>query len=142
MSFHIPCLARGDVSVTLKLDRPEATLLDSITLVVSVSGTRKSDVTPALKGMDDFEVRAGGTSSRIEIINGKVNAGVDYTYTLQPKKTGNFTIGPAEVTVKGKTIKSNTETLRIVKAIQSGEVDRRPLFLSATLLPKQVFVEE
>jgi hypothetical protein len=142
MSFHIPCLARGDVSVTLKLDRPEATLLDSITLVVSVSGTRKSDVTPALKGMDDFEVRAGGTSSRIEIINGKVNAGVDYTYTLQPKKTGNFTIGPAEVRVKGKTIKSNTETLRIVKAIQSGEVDRGPLFLSATLLPKQVFVEE
>jgi hypothetical protein len=142
MFFHSPCLARGDVSVTLKLDRPEATLLDSITLVVSVSGTRKSDAKPALKGLHDFEVRAGGTSSRIEIINGKVNAGVDYTYTLQPRKAGNFTIGPAEVTVKGKTIKSNTETLRIVKAIQSGEVDRGPLFLSATLSPKQVFVEE
>jgi len=141
MCFHIPCLARGDVSVTLKLDRPEATLLDSITLVVSVSGTRKSDATPVLKGLDDFEVRAGGTSSRIEIINGKVNAGVDYTYTLQPKKAGNFAIGPAEVTVKGKTIKSNTKTLRIVKAVQSGEVDRGPLFLSATLSPKQIFVE-
>ena len=141
MCFHIPCLARGDVSVTLKLDRPEATLLDSITLVVSVSGTRKSDATPALKGLDDFEVRAGGTSSRIEIINGKVNAGVDYTYTLQPKKAGNFAIGPAEVTVKGKTIKSNTKTLRIVKAVQSGEVDRGPLFLSSTLSPKQIFVE-
>ena len=141
MCFHIPCLARGDVSVTLKLDRPEATLLDSITLVVSVSGTRKSDATPVLKGLDDFEVRAGGTSSRIEIINGKVNAGVDYTYTLKPKKAGNFAIGPAEVTVKGKTIKSNTKTLRIVKAVQSGEVDRGPLFLSATLSPKKIFVE-
>ena len=142
MCVNIPCLASGDVSVTLKLDRPEATLLDSITLVVSVSGTRKSDEQPSLRGLDAFEVMPGGTSSRIEIINGKVNAGVDYTYTLQPKKTGNFTVGPAEVKVKGKTIKSNTETLRIVKAIQSKEVDRGPLFLSATLSPKQVFVEE
>ncbi|MBU4425391.1 MAG: BatD family protein, partial [Proteobacteria bacterium] len=80
--------------------------------------------------------------SRIEIINGKVNAGVDYTYALQPKKTGAFTIGPAEVKVKGKTIKSNAETLTIVKSIQSPDVDRGPLFLSAALSPKQVFVEE
>lgn len=142
MFFHVPCLASGDVSVTLKLDRPEATLLDSITMVVSVSGTRKSDTQPTLKGLEAFNVRTGGTSSRIEIINGKVNAGVDYTYALQPKKTGTFTIGPAEVKVKGKTIKSNTETLTIVKSIQSPDVDRGPLFLSAALSPKQVFVEE
>lgn len=142
MFFHVPCLASGDVSVTLKLDRPEATLLDSITMVVSVSGARKSDTQPTLKGLEDFNVRAGGTSSRIEIINGKVNAGVDYTYALQPKKTGAFTIGPAEVKVKGKTIKSNAETLTIVKSIQSPDVDRGPLFLSAALSPKQVFVEE
>jgi len=142
MFFHAPCLASGDVSVTLKLDRPEATLLDSITMVVSVSGTRKSDTQPTLKGLEAFNVRTGGTSSRIEIINGKVNAGVDYTYALQPKKTGTFTIGPAEVKVKGKTIKSNTETLTIVKSIQSPDVDRGPLFLSAALSPKQVFVEE
>ena len=117
MFLHTPCLASGDVSVTLKLDRPEATLLDSITMVVSVSGTRKSDTQPTLKGLEDFNVRTGGTSSRIEIINGKVNAGIDYTYALQPKKNGTFTIGPAEVKIKGKTIKSNTETLTIVKSI-------------------------
>lgn len=140
--FHVPCLASEDVSVTLKLDRPEATLLDSITMVVSVSGARKSDMQPTLKGLEDFNVRTGGTSSRIEIINGKVNAGVDYTYALQPKKTGAFTIGPAEVKVKGKTIKSNAETLTIVKSIQSPDVDRGPLFLMAVLSPKQVFVEE
>jgi len=140
--LYFPCLASGDVSVTLKLDRPEATLLDSITMVVSVSGTRKSDTQPTLKGLEAFNVRTGGTSSRIEIINGKVNAGVDYTYALQPKKTGTFTIGPAEVKVKGKTIKSNAETLTIVKSIQSPDVDRGPLFLSAALSPKQIFVEE
>ncbi len=128
--------------MTLKLDRPEATLLDSITMVVSVSGTRKSDTQPTIKGLEAFNVRTGGTSSRIEIINGKVNAGVDYTYALQPKKTGTFTIGPAEVKVKGKTIKSNAETLTIVKSIQSPDVDRGPLFLSAALSPKQIFVEE
>jgi hypothetical protein len=142
MFFHVSCLASGDVSVTLKLDRPEATLLDSITMVVSVSGTRKSDTQPTLKGLEAFNVRKGGTSSRLEIINGKVKSGVDYTYALQPKKTGTFTIGPAEVKVKGKAIKSNTEPLTIVKSIQSPDVARGPLFLSAALSPKQVFVEE
>ncbi len=142
MFFHVPCLASGDVSVTLKLDRPEATLLDSITMVVSVSGTRKSDTQPTLKGLEAFNVRTGGTSSRIEIINGKVNAGVEYTYALQAKKTGTFTIGPAEVKVKGKAIKSNTETLTIVRSIQSPDIARGPLFLSAALSPKQIFVEE
>jgi hypothetical protein len=140
--FPAPCLVWADVSVTLRLDRKEATLADSITMVISVSGTRKSDSEPILKGLEAFTVTRGGTSSRVEIINGKVNAGVDYTYALQPKKTGTFTIGPAHVKVKDRTIKSNTVTLMIVEPAQSSGVDRGPLFLSAALSSKKVYVEE
>lgn len=140
--FPAPCLVWADISVTLRLDRKEATLIDSITMVISVSGTRKSDAEPILKDLEAFTVTRGGTSSRVEIINGKVNAGVDYTYALQPKKTGTFTIGPAHVKVKDRTIKSNIVTLMIVEPSQSSGVDRGPLFLSAALSPKEVYVEE
>ncbi len=90
--------AADDVTVTLGLDRVEATLADTVRMEIRVSGSRKSDAPPVLQGLESFLVTTGGTSSRVEIINGKVTSGVDYTYFIQPKKTGTFKIGPIRVT--------------------------------------------
>ncbi len=141
-SVLVPGLACAKVSVSLRLDRSEATLADSIRMVVSVSGTRDSDLQPTLTGLEPFTVTVGGTSSRLEIVNGQVNAGVDYTYFLQAKETGSFQIGPAEVSVEDKIYRSNGETLTIVKPSQSPGADRGPLFLSATVSANRVYVEE
>jgi hypothetical protein len=138
----VPCPAGAKISVSLKLDRSEATLADSIKMVVSVSGTRRSDSQIVLNGLEPFHVTRGGTSRRVEIINGRVSAGIEYTYAIQPKKVGAFKIGPVELTLKGKTYKSNIETLRVVKPAQSPGIDRGPLFLSAVLSSKKVYVEE
>ena len=138
----ISCPARADISVSMRLDREEATIADSISMVVSIAGARESDSLPVLKAMEDFDITQGGTSSRFEIINGQVNSGIDYTFFLQPKKTGTFEIGPVEVTVDGKTCRSNTATLTVVKRPQSSGVDRGPLFLTAGLSSTKVYVEE
>jgi hypothetical protein len=111
-------------------------------LVVSVSGTRSSESEPVVYGLENFSVTRGGTSSRIEIINGKVNAGIDYTYFIQPQKTGKFRIGPAEITTKGQTFRSNAASINIIKPAKSTGVDRGPLFLSAGLSSSEVYVEE
>ncbi len=141
--FLIPPLpAHADISVTLRLDRSEAMKMDSITMLVKLSGVRKGDSLPVLKGLESFDVTRAGTSSRVEIINGKVTSGIDYTYLLRPKKTGTFKIGPAEVTVKGKTFRTNTETLKIMEPVRSSGVHRGPLFLKAVLSSKRIYVEE
>ncbi len=140
--IFFPCRLNAEVSLSLKLDRDEAQLMDSITMSVSVSGTKNRDARLVLHGIENFTVTQGGTSSRIEIINGQVNAGVDYTYYLQPKKPGTFNVGPAEVSVKGKTFKSNIETLKIVKPSQSSDTDKGPLFIIAELSSQKVYVEE
>ena len=137
-----PCVALADVSVSIQLDRKEATLVDSVRMVVSVSGTRSSDLQPMVRGLDSFNVTQGGTASRLEITKGKVNAGVDYTYFIQPKKAGQFQIGPAEVTVEGKSFNSNTATITIIKQPQASEVDRGPLFVNARLSSARAYVEE
>ena len=137
-----PGVAGADISVTLRVDRSEATLVDSIRMVVKVSGSRNIDSQPVLGGLESFHVTSGGTSSRVEVINGRVNAGVDYTYFIQPKKTGTFRIGPAEVTVEGKTFRSNTASLAVVQQPKASGVDQGPLFLSAALSSEQVYVEE
>ena len=133
--------AYADVTVSLKLDRNEAALLDSISMVVNVSGTGKTPPIE-LKGVNAFEVVPGGRSSRVEIINGKVNSGTEYNYMLRPRKTGNFKIGPAVVTFKGRTIKSNIAPLAITEPSRSSGLDHGPLFLTGTLPSKKAYIEE
>jgi len=138
----IPSLSWAKISVSLKLDRSETQLIDSVELTVSVGGSRDSGSTPEIRGLRNFNVRSGGTSSRIEFINGKINSGVDYTYYIQPKKIGSFQIGPAQVLINGKPYTSNTARLRVVKPAEGKGVTLSPIFLTAELSDNTVYVEE
>lgn len=138
----VPSEAGADVSVTLELDRSEATPADTVGMVVSVTGTQQTSGPPTLEGVELFHVTRGGTSSRVEVINGNVRASLDYNYTLQPKHTGAFKVGPALVTVAGKTYTSNTARLLVTKSSQTEGTDRGPLFLTAELSKQKVVVEE
>jgi hypothetical protein len=137
-----PVWCMADVSATLKLDRSEASLADTIRMLVKVSGTRSTDSRPVIRGLENFTVTQGGTSTRVEIVNGKVNAGIDYTYFIQPKKAGNFQIGPAEIKVEGQVLKSNVTTLAVKVPSRRSDRDRGPLFIEAGISSHNVYVEE
>lgn len=134
--------AHARVSVTLSLDRTQTTTGDSVTLVVSVSGARSSDQEPTIKNLSHFYVSSGGTASRVQIINGQMEASVDYTYFLQPKRTGTFTIGPATVVLDGRTYTSNTVTLEVSRKRQSDGQDKGPVFLETSLSSPKTYVEQ
>jgi len=112
----IPALAMAAVSVNLELDRSQALLTDAVQLTVSVAGSRESASRPVIHGLDNFTISPGGTSSRVEFINGKMSSGIRYTYFIQPRQIGSFKIGPAEVKIKGNAYTSNTATLQVVKS--------------------------
>ena len=68
---------------------------------------------------DDFTLVWGpqkGSSTSIQITNGKTvrTSQVSYTYILQAKRTGSFTIAPATAKVKGKDISSSAVTVKVV----------------------------
>jgi len=140
--FLAASVSHAEISVTLKLDRTETILTDSVQMIVSVGGSRDSESTPDIQGLADFDVRPAGTSSRIEFINGQMSSGVDYTYYIQPHKTGIFQIGPARVGIDGKIFSSNTAKLRVVKPAAGKGADRGPIFLTAELSNDTVYVEE
>lgn len=132
----------AEVSVTLSLDRVEATLEDSVRMEVSVSGSRDSDATPLLNGLGDFMVTEGGRASRVEIINGKINSGITYTYFIQPRKTGTFKIGPVSIKKDGRTLKSNIAMLTVKASSQQSGHDRKPVFLEALISSHDIYVEQ
>lgn len=68
---------------------------------------------------DDFTLVWGpqkGSSTSIQITNGKTvrTSQVSYTYILQAKHTGSFSIAPASAKVKGREIHSNAATVKVV----------------------------
>ncbi len=135
------CPAAEDKSLTLKLDRAEATLVDTITMVVSVSDAKSGDALPVIKGMKSFNVTPIGASSHFDIIQAKGKIRVDFTYVIQPKKSGVFNLGPAEIAFQGKTVKSNTEILTVTGKTKVSSMDQDTLFLTASLSPNKVYVE-
>ena len=82
---------------------------------------------------EDFTVVWGpqkGTSTSIQMINGKTTRSTQtsYTYILQARKTGNLTIPAATAKVKGNEIRSKSTTIQVVddgssSAASSGSSD-------------------
>ena len=68
---------------------------------------------------DDFTLVWGpqkGSSTSISMVNGKTtrSSQTSYTYILQPKKTGTFTLLPAVAKVKGEEVRSRAAQIQVV----------------------------
>ena len=69
---------------------------------------------------DDFTLVWGpqkGTSTSVSMVNGKTtrSSQTSYTYILQAKKTGTFSLAPAKATVKGDQISSKAVQINVVE---------------------------
>ncbi|MFH0975628.1 MAG: BatD family protein [Spirochaetota bacterium] len=133
--------ASAEISVSLKLNRYESAVTDSVKLVVGISGSRDADE-PQVRGLEYFTVQKTGRSSQIQIINGRMASNLDYNYIIQPKGIGIFDIGPAFVKIDGKMYQSGTVRLTVKNYVdQKGGVNA-PLFLTAALSSARAYLEE
>ncbi|MFH1726982.1 MAG: BatD family protein [Pseudomonadota bacterium] len=105
------------VSIDLTVDSLKATLSDEVGISIAVDGERDAGE-PNLKFPEAaFKLYSHGTSSQVQIINGKMDSKTIYNYSLLPLKEGEFVIGPAHAVIKGKQYKSSTYKLKIVKDV-------------------------
>ncbi|RPH37237.1 hypothetical protein EHM92_03210, partial [bacterium] len=69
-----------------------------------------------LPDLSKFHIMSGPSqSSSMQFINGAVSSSVVYSYVLQPKETGKFTIGSASIEAGGKRYSTNPITIEVVK---------------------------
>lgn len=117
----------------------------------------------------NFDVIGGpftSSSTSINMVNGSVNKVVSnkYTYVLKAYKEGDFTIGAATANADGKTVSSNTLSIKVEKGSGNGsssassstssrnaaagtssgssEISNRDLYLSIHASSKTVYVGE
>lgn len=76
-------------------------------------GDAKEFKPPAFTGFDAYGPSQG---TQVTITNGRVSKSINITYTLKPKKQGDFTIDGAVATINGTSVKSNSVTIKVVAA--------------------------
>jgi BatD DUF11 like domain len=78
-------------------------------------------------GFKDFMVLAGpNTSTSMQFINGQVSKELSYSFTLQPTKPGQFTIGNASISVNGKRLNTRPIRISVVKSKPGGSLGKAP----------------
>lgn len=116
LSFSIISVAQ-EVSLSASVNKNPVALNDHFSLTFTLTNANGNIEAPSL---DDFSLLYGpGTSTSVQIVNGRRSSSFSYTYTLSAIKEGTFTIAPASAVVNGVEYKSNEIQLKVVKGSAS-----------------------
>jgi hypothetical protein len=100
------------------LDRPAVGLGEQFTLSFTLSNAGLDggkNLRPP--DMGKFRIMSGpNRSSSVQIVNGSISSSVVYSYLLEPKDLGKFTVGSATIEADGKILTSDPLTVEVVKA--------------------------
>lgn len=146
-------LPQDDISITMSVNRSTVTVGDQVYLSIKVSGPQQNLPEPQLPNLTMFDLYPQGTSTNISIVNGKMEASLEYNYLLLPRKEGTFVIKPAVVVQGRKRYESNEITLTVTGS--GGATPQTPsqpstvpktessdIFLTAVVNKKKAYVNE
>ncbi len=103
---------------TASLDRTTVGLGEQCTLMLTLSNAGLDGGTNLrTPDLGKFRIMNGpNRSSSVQIINGSISSSIVYSYLLEPKEIGKFTIGSATIEIGGKILTSSPMMMEVVKA--------------------------
>lgn len=91
--------------------------------------------------MNDFIILSGPNQSQsMSIINGVMSGSKSFTYILQPKSLGKFTIPPATITYQGKQLKSNSFAVEVIKGTSQPQQKKEDSGISKQEIAENLFI--
>ncbi|MDP2207363.1 MAG: BatD family protein [Bacteroidota bacterium] len=95
------------------MNRNKITTGEQLEITFTLEGSGKNFQPPAFT---DFLVLSGpNQSTSMQFINGAMSQSISYSYILQPRSEGKFTIGAASIESGSKKIQSNSITIEVTK---------------------------
>ncbi len=105
-----------DIEFTARVSKKELGINQRLKIEFSVNKNGADDF--KAPDFSDFKVIAGPSSSVSQSwVNGKSSYSQSYIYILQPKKLGNITIKPAQITYKKNTINANAINITVTEEV-------------------------
>jgi len=119
-------------AVTAKLDRNNAVVGETVTLILQTDDTDQSLDTDLAALNVDFDVLDRRSETQMSFVNGRRTAYVRLVITLEPKRAGNLNI-PA---LKFPGASSSPLTLKVSAAPALAAGDPEPVFIEVTVMPE------
>lgn len=118
-------------AVTARLDRSNAVVGETVTLILQTDDTDQSLDTDLAALESDFDILDRRSETQMSFVNGRKTAYVRLVITLEPKRAGNLRI-PA---LKFPGASSAPLTLKVSAAPALAVGDSEPVFIEVTVLP-------
>ncbi|GJM33097.1 MAG: hypothetical protein DHS20C18_20980 [Saprospiraceae bacterium] len=114
IGFAYAATAQTDLSFEAYSDAKQVVLRSYFQVNFSLKNGPAQGFTPP--SFSDFTVISGPSRTASTMIsNGQATSETRYTYSLQPRRVGKFTIGAATIKSGGKTLRSNPVEIEVVK---------------------------
>ncbi|MFH1189635.1 MAG: BatD family protein [Candidatus Omnitrophota bacterium] len=98
----------------VSLDRNRIAIGEKAQLGLAFYGTQSMPA-PDLGNIDGLDIKYGGPSTMMTVINGQVSSSITHMYSVQPLKIGKFQLGPFTFKYKGDSYSSNMIYLEAVE---------------------------
>ncbi len=111
----VPICTAQNISFSAGVDKTQVTVNEQIVLTVQVSGNVQNIPLPKLPTLNNFNIYSSGRTQSFSFVNGQVSNTATFNYVLVPTASGQFTIDPVEITLDGKTYKTNPVTITVTQ---------------------------
>lgn len=134
----------AEITFQASIDRTELKENEKAILTVKISGGTPSD--PEIENSTDYDIRAVGNSSEMEIVNGNITSSLSYSYAITPKKTGKINVKHVIFEIEGKKYSTNSIELKVIKdeAKEDKNLTKKNnmVFITAEVDNKKPYVNE
>lgn len=134
----------AEITFQASIDRTELKENEKAILTVKISGGSPSD--PEIENSADYDIRAVGNSSEMEIINGNITSSLSYSYAITPKRTGKITVKHIIFEIEGKKYSTNSIDLKVKKDEEKEEKNltkkNNMVFITAEVDNKKPYINE
>jgi hypothetical protein len=124
-----PTVLGQDVQVRATVGTDTVGLQDQFQYTITISGSDSGDAETPRVRFAEFQVVSGpNVSTSFQWINGKTSSSKSISYILLPRKEGQFSLEPAEVTIKGRVYRTQPIPIRVTAAGTRAPVPRSRSF--------------
>lgn len=105
-----------DITLSADVTPKIISLNETATLRVTVSANQQlgNIAPPKLNALQEFNVSYGGSSSQYNLTSSQISVSVTWTYVLRPKKVGQFTMSPIQISHGNKTYTADPVSIKVL----------------------------
>jgi len=152
LTLVVAPLGAQSVSVKASVTPQPVPVNGQFVLSIEVSGTQQLGAGPSVPELDFADYLGSGTTTSMQLINGRTTVSVTVQYRFRATKEGTFTIPSIAVTAGGSSARTDPVTVTVSRSTGSTtttrpdgsvvEIPEGALFVTATPDKRRVYVNE